>query len=291
MLYADYNFLQYKDIFYTVDMLRLRTDFSVEEFSKITFYINTIFKDRIKKYYVSHSFSSFRYNYVIELKEGSTFWFGFLHNSENNRNVQSDSKFVKHNFTIEFNPNKVDFGHIKYILDSTQKWIIKSVDFAMDIPLNIMDLYCFDKSKKRDIRVFSKGYDNKTIYMGKTNNRIKIYNKKIESNLDKDLTRVEITSQMDLNIRYINAYSYDFKLPDIYINEYIYTFSDYEKKNDTLMCILYALQYGYDFNDLSRKYKDKIKKLLNGGYKIDFSNEYCTDVLKKLIHSIFVFLN
>ena len=49
--------------------------------------------------------------------------------------------------------------------------------------------------------MFSSGYDNKTYYMGRTNNRIKIYNKKLESGLNYDLTRVEITSKIDLNIK------------------------------------------------------------------------------------------
>ena len=45
------------------------------------------------------------------------------------------------------------------------------------------------------------GYDNKTYYIGRSNNRIKIYNKKLESNLDYDLTRVEITSKIDLEYK------------------------------------------------------------------------------------------
>ena len=53
-----------------------------------------------------------------------------------------------------------------------------------------------DKERKKDFRMFSCGYDNKTYYIGRSNNRIKIYNKKLESNLDYDLTRVEITSKI-----------------------------------------------------------------------------------------------
>lgn len=121
--------------------------------------------------------------------------------------------------------------------------------------------------------------------MGRTNNRIKIYNKRIESNLDYDLTRVEITSKIDLNIKDILFYSYDVKLPDLYLNNYLYTFKDYEDK--TLLAILYAVQSGFALNDLSRRYKDKVKSLLEGNYKINLENKYCTQVLQQCIKSIF----
>lgn len=133
--------------------------------------------------------------------------------------------------------------------------------------------------------MFSCGYDNKTYYMGRTNNRIKIYNKRIESGLDYDLTRVEITSKIDLNIKDILFYNYNVKLPDLYLNNYLYTFKDYEDK--TLFAILYAVQSGFPISDLSRRYKDKVKNLLEGNYKINLENKYCTDVLKQCIKSIF----
>ncbi len=53
------------------------------------------------------------------------------------------------------------------------------------------------------------GFDNKTIYIGKTDNRIKIYNKKIESNLDikGELTRIEI-SKKSLTIMKLREYAF-----------------------------------------------------------------------------------
>lgn len=133
--------------------------------------------------------------------------------------------------------------------------------------------------------MFSAGYDNKTYYMGRTNNRIKIYNKRLETGLDYDLTRVEITSKIDLNIKDILFYTYDVKLPDLYLNNYLYTFKDYEDR--TLLAILYAVQSGFNLNDLSRRYKDKVKSLLEGNYKINLENKYCTQVFHQCIKSIF----
>ena len=121
--------------------------------------------------------------------------------------------------------------------------------------------------------------------MGRTNNRIKIYNKRIESGLDYDLTRVEITSKIDLNIKDILFYAYDVKLPDLYLNNYLYSFKDYEDR--TLLAILYAVQSGFNLNDLSRRYKDKVKSLLEGNYKINLENKYCTQVFQQCIKSIF----
>lgn len=121
--------------------------------------------------------------------------------------------------------------------------------------------------------------------MGRSNNRIKIYNKKIESNLDYELTRVEITSKIDFKVKDIFFYSYNVKLPEIYLNDYLYTFSDYEDK--TLLAILYAVQNGYSLNDLSRRYKDKIKGLLEGGYKIELSNKCCTQAIFNCVNFIF----
>lgn len=134
------------------------------------------------------------------------------------------------------------------------------------------------------MRVFSNGYDNKTYYMGRTNNRVKIYNKKIEANLKTELTRVEITSKIDLEYRLLDRFIYNIKLPEIYLNNYLYSFKDYEDK--TLLAILYAVQSGFNLNDLSRRYKDKVKNLLKGNYKVNLQNEYCTQVIKQCISNL-----
>ena len=291
-LYCKNNLVSFENVKYTIDMLRLRCNLSFEEYSKIEFYIQTVLMSNFDVlFYHSTSISTFKNNYVIKFSEDSSFWFGFIHNSEIlNKNISCDKN--TYNLTIEFNPNKVDYKKIDFILNKTKKWVIKSIDIAMDIPICIKDLFLFDKGKKRQMSIFSKSCEDKTIYIGKSDNRVKIYNKKIESKLDRELTRVEISSKIDLKIEDINSYKYLVKLPEIYLNEYIYSISDLErsKKDQTLYAILYALQCGYDFNDISRVYKLKIKNMLKGGYQIHFSNEACTDVLKKLIKNIFYYV-
>lgn len=141
-MYADFNQLMSNNIGYTVDMLRLKTTLTYEQFSIIEFKLNTIYKDLIKENYQSNGISSFKYNYVIQLKENSSYWFGFIHNSElTNANSSMQNENRRYNFTVEFNPNKVEIkGLLKYILHMTTEWTIKSIDMAMDIKVNILDI-------------------------------------------------------------------------------------------------------------------------------------------------------
>ena len=133
--------------------------------------------------------------------------------------------------------------------------------------------------------MFSKGGEDRTYYIGRTNNRVKIYNKKIESSLDYDLTRVEITSKLDYDVNMIDFYNYNVELPELFLNNYLYSFKDYEDK--TLLAVLCAVQSGFNLSDLSRRYKDKVKSLLEGNYKIQIENKYCTEAIKKCVSYIF----
>lgn len=141
-MYADFNYLNNDNICYTVDMLRLRTNLTAFEFSKLEFMINTVYKDIVKDTYQSTGISNFKYNYVIQLKENSSYWFGFIHNSElTNANSSMQNEKREYNFTVEFNPNKVENrGLLRYILHLSKNWIIKSIDMAMDIKVNILDI-------------------------------------------------------------------------------------------------------------------------------------------------------
>lgn len=290
MLYADYNFVEFDNITYTIDMIRLRCDIDNLTFSKLELRLRTIYSDLIKNNYISTGISDFKYNYNIQVDENSSFWFGFIHNSELINKVGSlQNDNTRFNFTVEFNPNKCKIsGILRYIIEmvKTHTCIIKSIDLAMDIPFNILDIGGFDKGRKKDFRMFTQGGDNKTYYIGRTNNRIKIYNKKIESHLDKELTRIEITSKLDLELKNYFTFVYNVELPKLYLNNYLLTFDDLEDK--TLQCIIYAIQCGYPISDLSRVYKNKVeKKLLEGGQNIPFSNAMCTKAIKNCVEGIF----
>ena len=284
------------NITYSIDMLRLKTYISFETYSKIEFFIEAYFKDKIKKFWISDKKACFHYNYNIEIEEGKSFYFGFHHNSESLNNSEyskfENNHFVDlYNFTIEFNPNKLKKDNLlMYLLSLSGEWYIKSYDLALDLKVNILDLI-YDISGKAVEKVFSSGYDDKTVYLGSGVNRIKIYNKKKESKLNilGDITRIEISREMnDYDIRRLSTlYDCGF-FPDIYLNQYVYSLSDYENKNKTLMALLFAVQNGYPIRNLTRDYRNKLKDLLEGGYKIFFSKQISTQVLRQTILSYFL---
>lgn len=290
-----YNVSLTKDnITYSIDMIRLKTYISFDVFSKIEFFIQMYFKDKVKKFWLSDRPMCFHYNYDIEVEEGKSFYFGFHHNNEKLKNSdhKGENNDDLYNFTIEFNPNKLKRDRLlMYLLSVSGVWYIKSYDMAFDLRISILDLL-WDISGRSCEKIFNNGYDNKTVYIGSGSGRVKIYNKKKESNLVilGDLTRVEISKDLeDYDIRKLSVLHYDGIFPVIYTNNYIYSLSDYQDKNSTLLAILYAVQNGYPMRNISRKYKVKIKELLEGGYKINFDKQTATQILRKTI--FYYFLN
>ena len=281
------------NITYSIDMIRLKTYISYSKFTEIEFRFATCWKKYLKKNFSSALLKNFFYNYVIEIEEGVSFWFGFLHNSEKrqfsvrdkNNKITEDT----YNFTIEFNPNKIKRNDIiDYLIHISDEWYIKSYDLAIDIKIGILDLI-WDLSGKHLEKIDNRGYDKKTIYIGKGDGRIKIYNKKEESNLSilGELTRIEVSRELeDYEVRKIKYYKYDDRFPSIYLNNYVYSLSDYQDK--TLLAVLYAVQNGYPLRDLTRYTRSKIKKLLEGGYKINFSNQCATNALAQTIYYYFI---
>lgn len=282
--------IECNNMIYSIDMLRLRTYITYEKYNSVDFYIRTYYGNKIKRFWISDRRQDFHYNWNIEVEEGKSFYFGFCHNTEQKISERLEPEY---NFTIEFNPNKLkDNKLIMYLLGLSGHWEIVRYDLAVDIRVNILDLI-IDKSGKRKMMCFSNGYDDKTYTIGSSGNgHIKIYNKKKESDLHitGSLTRIEITNECsDMPVKDIVLFRYINPFPDIYLNEYVYSLSDYENKDKTLYAILYAIQNGYPINDLSRVYRQRIKKMLDGGYKIKFDWKSATQALKQTI--LYYFIN
>lgn len=274
----------YNNLIYSIDMIRLKTYLDYDVYSNLDFYFNTYHKDTIEKFWISDRKMMFKYNYQIEVEEGRSFYLGFHHNNE------KDVETGLHNLTIEFNPNKLkDNILIQHILNLSGDWLIRSYDLAVDIKCNILDLI-FDKGLKRHIHTFSNGGDDITYNIGKGDLRLKIYNKKLESKLDitGDLSRVEISRELDdFPIREVKFLDWGLdNFPDIFLNDYIYSLSDYKDK--TMLPIIYAVQNGFPISDLSRRYKEKLKNLFEGGQKIRFTDKDATEVLRKTIFAYFM---
>lgn len=276
--------ISYNNLTYSIDMIRLKTYIDYDVYSNFDFYLNTYHKNFVEKFWISDRKMMFKYNYQIEVGEGVSFYLGFHHNNE------KDVEPGLHNLTIEFNPNKLkDNALIKHILNLSGDWFIRSYDLAVDLKCNILDLI-FDKVLKRHVHTFSNGGDDITFNVGKGDLRLKIYNKKRESKLNiiGDLTRVEISREVDdFPVRDVKMLNWGIdNFPDIYLNNYVYSFSDYKDK--TMLPIIYAVQNGFPISDLSRRYKEKIKKMFEGGQKIRFTDKDATEVLRKTIFTYFM---
>ncbi len=280
--------INFDNMTYSVDMIRLKTYISYSKYTELEFLLNSVYKKNINKYWVSDKIMCFHYNYNISFEDFS-FYFGFMHNNENINYNRDD---LEYNFTIEFNPNKArDNKLILHILNTFGNWFLRSVDLAIDIPINILDIIV-DISGRRKMQTISYGEDNLYYAFGKGDGRVKIYNKKIESDLNivGYLTRVEVTKEFDdYPITKIKLFRFnqDF-FPNLYLNQYLFSFSDITTKDKTTMALLYAVQSGYPIKDLTRRYREKVINLLEGGSKIKFSLKSATDVILQTIYFYFV---
>ena len=277
------------EIEYSIDMVRLKTRVH-----------NSIFRDFIVKnldlnpavtYWTNFNYSGYRHNWRIEqgpltfdylddngnskvsyIGQDYSYWLGFHHNSEKPTEV--------HNLVIEFNPNKcLLHGLLDLILSiffNTLSIEVVSIDVAMDIPININRLI-IDKYKKHTYKLFDNGGDDKTHYLGKGDGRIKIYNKARESGLDGELTRYEITKDIRLPIGSVIDDRYEFKgevMPLGYIEGESMNIDD-----KTLYSQYWAVVNGYPISELSRRYRENVRKLINNHASIEFD-------IKKISHTI-----
>lgn len=270
---------------YSIDMLRLKTYITYSTFTELEFRLKTIWQENLVLNYTTGKMSEFHYNYRIVNNEGNGFWLGFLHNTEK----RTQNELNRYNLTIDFNPNKLkDDEIVRYILNLSGEWFIKSYDLAVDVKVNIRDLIV-NKGQKRKMLIFNNGGDNLTYEVGTGDLRVKVYNKKKESKLDMfgDLTRIEISRTCDdYPISEIARYKFGDNFPEIYLNQYVASLSEYQDK--TLMAVLFAIQGGYPINELTRSYKLKLKKMFEGGYKINFYQKYANSVLQQVIYHYFV---
>ncbi len=261
---------------------------------------NSIFRDFVVKnfdlnpavtYWNSFKCSGYRHNWRIEqgpltfdylddngnirlsyIGQGYSYWLGFHHNSEKPTEV--------HKLVIEFNPNKcLLHGLLDLILSTffnTLSVEVVSVDVAMDIPVNINRLI-IDKYRKQTYKLFDNGGDDKTHYLGKGDGRIKIYNKAREMGVEGDLTRYEISKDIRLPIGTVikDCYKFEGELVPVSCLEG----ENIEIEDKTLSALFWAVVEGYPVSELSRVYKDKIRKLMKDYTELEFDK-------KKISHTI-----
>lgn len=278
------------EIEYSIDMVRLKTRMH-----------NSIVSDFIAKnldlnpsiiYWNDFKYSGYRHNWRIEqdaikgeyvndnggvklssIGEPYSYWLGYHHNSEKPTEV--------HNLVIQFNPNKcLPHGLLDLILKTffnTYSVEVVSLDIAMDFPININRLI-IDKYKKQTYRLIDNGGDDKTHYLGKGDGRIKIYNKAKESGLDGELTRYEISKEIRLPIGLVIEEGYEFKgeVPPLGVIKG----ENMNIEDKTLYSQYWAVINGYPISELSRRYREKVRKLILNHASIEFDKKEISQTIR-----------
>ena len=264
-----FNSIYIEPSIYSIDMIRLKLDFSGSE--RVTNFGN--FMSRVDLLYIEQypqSFKAFSYRnlFKVTCSNDSSFVIGLSFNG-----TDSSSRYLGF---MEFNPNKVgqqeEFKAVfaELMIHCFTAEVVRW-DLAVDVPL-ARDLCILTKDKRKYTLVQNSRQD-KTEYLGCHNKQgfVKLYNKKIESNLDDELTRLEITVSGKC------TYSEFLELcPKIDVRGEQQNFNPYLDLPDTDV-VLYELLMKCDlserqeyFNRLGRRKKDLLKKYV-------FSNTYDSD--------------
>lgn len=242
---------------------------------RISFQLNPKYYDEFSQSFVSLSRtdiqvsplcnSSFKFRYFLEISYSDTakMIVGFGFNG-------ADSQNDKYKGFIEVNPNKC--GHFRRFLDDfrlikscCEDFICKRIDLAIDLPVKREMLILEKDSRKYELNAYS--LENKTEYLGIRSNTgyVKVYNKTIESKLDYDLSRIEMTIEPS----YESFVKCCPRVWDISRNGQLDL--EWLNLNDTDLTILrmelQLLSNGLDaglmiFNGLARTKKQKLKQFL-----------------------------
>lgn len=206
-------------------------------------------------YWNSFRPGTFREQFSIQMQDGSSFWLGAILNGK---------KPEWGRCRLDFNPNKVAHHDVfqkllNFLLVNTRPMhrTIKRFDLAIDIPVERFSCFLVKDGRAYLERRHGQEY---TQYLGakaSTVGRVKLYNKQVESNLPRPLTRLEIT--LDPATLYE-----DVSFPKVYFLNDLQMVFDEVKATDTERFILNALLQGYgSLHDLGRRTRDKMERLMS----------------------------
>ena len=203
--------------------------------------------------------------------------------------LNDTNKILPDYWKIEFNPNKVgEFdilkNFLKYIIDGSKRdsVVLDFFDLAIDYPVCRSD-FCLIRTGRRAYWQIRKSKIDWTEYLGmRSSNRngyIKLYNKRIESGLDRDLTRLEI-SLAQFDFQNLKAH-----FPNLRIVPQ--QFSDRQKNSKDFLFCYAVLQNG----DLIQLLSDRQQKLICMKILDEFQEriepdpeafQFCVDYIKGL---------
>lgn len=256
-----FNSISENDITYSIDMVRLRLDFSsmerIEEFGAYFTSSSCPLFLQIEQYPLSTKAFSYRYLFKINCENGSDFVVGLGFNG-------SDRSSGWVGF-CEFNPNKVaDTDEFRFFFDLLHgfcPWAeLVRYDLAIDVPVSRSQ--CSMSKDKRKYTCIQNSSEDVTEHLGCRNKSgfCKLYNKKIESGLENELTRFEIT--LDAELTYSQVVEL---IPEVDVTEIQLDMVSELALRDTEIVLVDLLkrlplyEQRYYFNRLGRKMKQKIK--------------------------------
>lgn len=274
-----FNSILVDKLIYSVDMIRFK--FELNSFYQDELYL-VIKKLQTYDYFASNKPFHYRELYKIktsDLKYSYSLGIGF-------NGVKSQDKKL---CFIEFNPNKLydcyELIRVLRFLNNREVYLdLVSYDIAIDIPYNKKFV-----SMVKDRRDYKKFYfdsegRNVTEYLGKTADagRVKLYNKTIESNLDYECTRLELTTSCRDFLVVSN------QLPKILVCGDLDTLAATKlSKSDYVLLQLLWLSddASYYFKQLGRDKQEKLKPFVTSNFSLNFNE----DVFGKLLSNIYYF--
>lgn len=272
-----YNYFENNDgVRYSIDMIRFKFYCSSQKM-----YLLREFVCNIADCDVYQSAKSFAYNVLLKVH---------IHNSVNTFAIGLGFNGLKSSEKtscfIEFNPNRVGkckqlIMILEYIRYLNINLDLSVYDIAIDIPISKKYV-----SLIKDKRVYKKFvYDcdcvNVTEYLGSTSDygRVKLYNKAIESELDYDLTRLELSTN---SIDYLVVSR---QLPQLLVcgNLDLLDCVKLSKSDYVLLQLLWLCDNpSYYFKQLGKDKQVKLKPFINSNFTLEF-NEYIFTYLLKII--------
>ena len=274
------------DLKYSIDMVRLKVEVPVKVLDSLI--LKPFESEPNIKYSMKTSITAYRHNFFIEGYDlfgcKCSYWIGASHNSRKH----SDHTDI----VLEYNPNKCNGEPVlQYVLDhiyKDNKYVeVKSLDVAIDIPCNILELN-IGQSGNMNRRIFDNGSDDKTYYFrkGKSNGAIKIYNKKRESKLGYELTRYEITLNPNIYISCMDSYD----VPDnLFIP--VTNISNFQIPIDLSgsdkVILLACMEHMEYIKYLDRRKRKKIEQLLAENCSIDFDFKYIYRLIVDFLKNIY----
>ena len=275
-----FNPIYVNDLIYSVDMIRFKFDLE-QYYQKKLYSIIKCFNSY--DYFISTK--NFHYKELFRISSSDlkySFSLGVGFNGCNNHSDRTKC-------FIEFNPNKlydqVELIKILSFLNLNNVHLdLASYDIAIDIPYNKKFV-----SLVKDKRIYKKFcYDcqgvNVTEYLGQSANsgRVKLYNKTIESDLDYELTRLEITTSCTDYSVVKN------QLPKLLVCGDLNLLAGAKlcKSDFVLLQLLWLCDDpSFYFKQLGRDKQEKLKPFISSGFDLDFQE----GIFNKIFSTIYYF--